>query len=107
MGIDRPELGVDSSSPRIRVGQRTEVGEDVDTHRRNTQLDDELGVEQSLDGHVTRCGPSEEVRQGLNETLSIGAGRSDEQIEVLGGSWPRVESKRVRSPNEVSHSPSV
>jgi len=90
-----------------RVGQRAEVGENVDTHWRNAQLDDEIGVQQSLDRDVTRCWPSEEVRQGLDETLSIGAGRSDEQIKVLGGPWPRVKSKGVRSSNEVAHFPSV
>jgi hypothetical protein len=98
MGIDRPEPGVDASAPRIRVGQRAEVGEDVHAHRRNAELNDETGVQQSLDRDMARCRPSEEVRQSLDETLSIGAGGRDEQIKVLGGAWPRVESKGVGPP---------
>jgi len=77
--------------------------EDVDSHRRNTKLYDEVWIEKRLDRHVAWRRTSEEIRERLDEPLSVGAGGRYEQVQIFGRAGPGVEGQGVGSADQVAY----
>ncbi len=77
--------------------------EDVDTHRRDAELDNEVRIEERFDGHIARRRAPKEISESLDESLSVRPSGRHEQVQIFGRAGSSVKRQSVGPADQVAH----